>query len=66
MCNIDIDLFSPFLAKFTTVFGSYAGTVAGSLSGYHGVATSYTAFTLSTAGNTMTGGTITVYGYRKQ
>jgi hypothetical protein len=65
MCAVDADVFSPFLAKFSTMFGGYSGTVGGSLAGYHGVATSYTGFTLSTAGNTMTGGTITVYGYRK-
>ena len=65
-CNVDLDLFSPFLAKITTVSGTYAGTVAGNINGYHNSAVSYSAFTLSVAGNTMTGGTITVYGYRKQ
>ena len=65
MTAINVDVHSPFLAKFSTMFGGYSGTVGGTISGYHGVATSYTGFTLATAGNTMTGGTVTVYGYRK-
>lgn len=65
MTSINIDVCSPFLAKYTVLNGSYAGSVSGVIAGYHGVATSYTGFTLSTAGNTMTGGTITIYGYRK-
>jgi hypothetical protein len=63
--SINIDLLSPFLAKNTVISGSYAGSVGGSIAGFHDVATSFTGFTISTAGNTMTGGTITVYGYRK-
>ena len=62
--TIDIDIINPNLAKYTYFGGHYMGTVAGTISGYHGVATAYTGFTL-TVGGTMTGGTITVYGYRK-
>ena len=65
MTAINVDVHSPFLAKFSTMFGGYSGTVGGTISGYHGVATSYTGFTLAVSGNTMTGGTVTVYGYRK-
>jgi len=65
MSAVDVDVFSPFLAKFSTMFGGYSGTVGGSIAGYHGVASSFTAFTFATAGNTMTGGIITVFGYRK-
>ena len=61
---VDLDLFNPFQAKNTIFGGSYSGSVAGIVGGYHAVATSYTDFTLSVAGN-MTGGTISVYGYRK-
>jgi len=64
MQTVNLDLLSPFNANFTRMGGFYLGTVAGTVSGYHGVATSYTDFTLIVAG-TMTGGTITVYGYRK-
>ena len=63
--SINIDLLSPFLAKNTVISGSYAGSVGGSIAGFHDVATSFSGFTISTAGNTMTGGTITIYGYRK-
>jgi hypothetical protein len=61
---INIDIINPNLAKYTYFNGAYIGTVAGTIAGYHGVATAYTGFTLAVAG-TMTGGTITVYGYRK-
>jgi hypothetical protein len=63
--NIDIDLFNPFLAKYTTYQGFYiGGGNGGPTGGVHAVATSYTSFTLACAGN-ITGGTITVFGYRK-
>jgi hypothetical protein len=61
---INIDVINPNLAKYTYFNGAYTGSVAGTIGGYHGVATAYTGFTLTVAGN-MTGGTITVYGYRK-
>ena len=62
--TVDIDIINPNLAKYTYFNGAYMGSVAGTIAGYHGVATAYTGFTLGVAG-TMTGGTITVYGYRK-
>ena len=64
MQTVDMDILSPFNAVYTRMGGFYLGTVAGTVSGYHGVAASYTDFTLTVAG-TMTGGTITVFGYRK-
>jgi hypothetical protein len=60
-------LFGPNLAKYTT-FGncSYtAATNAGNNSGIHAVATAFTSFAFIAA-STFTGGTITVYGYRKE
>jgi hypothetical protein len=63
----NLDVVNPFLAK-PTVFGPTnwaAGTVAGTGTGIHNVATSYTAFTIATSSGTLTGGTIFVYGYRK-
>jgi len=66
LCHVGLDVFSPNLAKYTT-FGncSYsASTNAGNNSGIHAVATAFTSFALIPAG-TFTGGTITVYGYRK-
>jgi hypothetical protein len=64
MQTVDLDILSPFNAYYTRMGGFYLGTVAGTVAGYHGVATSYTDFTLIVSG-TMTGGTITIFGYRK-
>ena len=61
--TIDLDILNPFLAKYTLYFGGYMGSVAGFSAGQLRNTVSYTAFTLSVAG-TMTGGTISVYGYR--
>jgi hypothetical protein len=64
-----IDLFGPNLAKPTGMVAQYAvlnvnGSVTGS-SGFHNVATAYTAFTLTANTGNVTGVTVTVYGYRK-
>jgi hypothetical protein len=45
--------------------GSLQTTQATWTQGIHTVATSYTGFTINPTGSTITGGTITVYGYRK-
>jgi hypothetical protein len=60
-------LMSPFLSKYTRVYSqAYEGSSnAGALSGIHKVASSYTAFIFSPESGTLTGGTVTVYGYRK-
>ena len=60
---------SPFLAK-RTIFrtnpvSSSTGYPFGIFGGFLDNATSYTAFTITPSGGTMTGGTVTVYGYRK-
>ena len=62
--SVCITIQNPNVAKFTHFTGGYMGTVGGWVSGYHGVATAYTDFTIL-VGGTMTGGTIDVYGYRK-
>lgn len=63
-CLLSVDLYQPNLAKYTTFSGPYASTTnAGMNSGIHATATAYTSFNLTAT--TMTGGTITVYGYRK-
>lgn len=61
------DLINPFLARFTAYNASSwaAVTVAGTSSGLHQVATSYTSFNFYPNVGTLTGGTIYVYGYRK-
>lgn len=65
--SASFDLINPFAAKNTQFHaaGWAALSAAGTSSGVHQVATSYTAFTLSAGGNALTGGTVTVYGYRK-
>jgi hypothetical protein len=66
--NGEIELFSPNLAKRTHYNGRYVQTVGGgnaqSSGGFLDNATQYTAFTLTAASGTITGGTIRVYGYR--
>jgi len=63
---LDCDLHNPFLARYTMInafnlsfdnFGTYNGVLKNT--------TSYTAFTLIPSAGTITGGTITVYGYRQ-
>ena len=62
--SLNIDLINPFAAKTTTFTSSQnRSTIAGTVAGSHQVSTSYTAFTLTPASGTMTGGTVRVYGY---
>jgi hypothetical protein len=60
-------LLSPNLAKKTTLQGWYSeaatGGSAGAISGFLNDSTQYTAFTITPATGTLTGGTIRVYGY---
>jgi len=61
----NIELQNPFLAKYTFAQSSGMNTTFATTSvGYHGVATSYTAFTIGVTSGTITGGTIKIYGYR--
>jgi hypothetical protein len=60
------ELQNPFLSAITTIAAPYYdATNAGHLSGYHGVNTSYTDFTVTPNSGTWTGCVISVYGYRK-
>jgi len=61
-----VELEAPFLAQRTTYFSKSPRTdILGTSSGYHDQATSYDSFVLTPNPGTLTGGTITVYGYRK-
>jgi hypothetical protein len=64
----NFDLSNPFTAKNTVINYSYVDIrtngEAGAGGGIVNNTTSYTDFTLSLTGATMTGGTIRVYGYR--
>jgi hypothetical protein len=60
-----IELVNPFLAKYTYIQNLVGGgSAGGQRTGVHQVATSYSAFTITPDAGTLTGGTITVYGYR--
>ena len=67
--QFNLDVNNPFLAKYTSIGGAYnfegATSSLGSTSGVHRVASSFTDFTIAPGSGTLTGGTITVYGYRK-
>jgi hypothetical protein len=61
-----ITIFNPFASKrtgFTSQY--YGGGYSGWASGMLYTTASYTYFTLTMSTGTMTGGTVTVYGYRK-
>jgi hypothetical protein len=64
---LSLDLLNPFAATPTAYHG--AGWVlsadCGTASGINTSATSYTSFNIIPGSGTLTGGTITVYGYRK-
>jgi hypothetical protein len=64
----NFDLVNPFLAKNTIVNYSYVDPrtngEAGAGGGFLNNTTSYTGFTLGVSSGTITGGTISVYGYR--
>ena len=62
-----MDLQNPFLAQYTQMnaFGSLQTEQSTWAQGIHAVSTSYTSFIMSPASGTITGGTVTVFGYRK-
>ena len=66
-----VEVFQPFAAKATSFYGTFQQLLAGVTYGVRQVTgallntTSYTAFTLTVSTGTITGGTITVYGYAK-
>lgn len=65
---LQCDLFNPNLAKHTQISGNSWYYASGNSIGYGGElrdTTQHTGFTISPGSGTMTGGTITVYGYRK-
>ena len=62
--NTIIDLVNMGKANPTTIRSLHVRNIVGHYTGYHSVATAYDGFVISSGGATMTGGTITVYGYR--
>ena len=64
---ISMDIANPFIASSTSINGGYYGnTYSGWSGGTQASATSFTTLTVRPAAGTITGGTITVYGYRSQ
>ena len=65
--SLDVDIHQPFVANKTWVAnGAYMRyNYYGTYNGYNSAATSYDGFKLAPQSGTLTGGTITVYGYRK-
>jgi hypothetical protein len=63
---LNADLVGPFQTKNTYIMAPFVGdSTAGYVSGVLKNTTSFTAFTISSTGGTMTGGTIFVYGLKK-
>lgn len=65
-----MEIQNPAVAAYTTAQTQYAYAFAndgyvGTNTCVHATATAYTGFTIALSSGTMTGGTITVYGYRK-
>lgn len=60
------DVLSPQLAAKTS-FGGFSNRndISGTISGFHNVSTAYDGISFTCSPGTMTGGTVTVYGYRK-
>ena len=64
--NVSIEVLSPFLAQRTFASAPFSdATNFGTSTHYLNNTTSYTGFTLTPGAGTFTGGTVTVYGYRK-
>ena len=64
--NVNLELQSPFLAKYTNIQALTVGyaTVKGMAKGDHETAASYTSFKLAPFSGNFSGGIIRVYGYR--
>ena len=62
-----LDVLNPFANSYTRFPSSpYMDTASyGTMSGEHKIVASYTSFNIIATAGTMTGGTVTVYGYRK-
>ena len=64
--NVSIEVLSPYLAQRTVASAPFSdATNTGVSTHYLSNTTSYTGFTLTPGVGTFTGGTVTVYGYRK-
>ena len=64
--SFNADILDPFATKYTKLVNAVYTAVneAGSASGVHKTATSYTSFIIRPSSGTFTGGTVRVYGYQ--
>jgi hypothetical protein len=66
---LDVRIYSPYKSEKTMINALYVGPAAdrvvASAGGFLDNTTSYTSFTMFAGAGTISGGTITVYGYRK-
>ena len=64
---MNLELIDPFKSKYTYMNGTYLrdDILGTTLSGNQRSTTSFTGFTINVGSGTITGGTVTVYGYRK-
>ena len=64
---LDVDVLNPYLSNRYTAYGGpfVVENASGTTNGIHKSNTSFTDFTLYPSAGTLTGGTISVYGYRK-
>ena len=64
---VDMDVLQPFSSSYSTVVaGVFHGNLSmGTFNARHAALASQTGFTLTASTGTLTGGTISVYGYRK-
>jgi len=63
---VNLDVLNPFASKYTMFSGTYTRSdLGGPVFGVQKSTTSFTAFTFTPDSGTLTGGTITVFGYRK-
>jgi len=62
---MQVQIFNPAVAKSTSFFGPFIRSIlSGFVSYLHKVDTAYDGFKITPGSGTLTGGTITVYGYR--
>ena len=62
--SVSLDVYAPFLTRSTSITGNYYGnTFSGYIAGTFASTSSVQAFTLLPFAGTLTGGTISVYGY---
>ena len=63
---VNLDVLNPFASKYTMFSGMYVRSdLGGPIFGVQKSTSSFTAFTLTPDSGTLTGGLVTVYGYRK-